>query len=94
MLFVAFGVSHGSPANFPPLFTHAPLVSILLVIQIVPYFMTGFESVGKAAEEASPEFSSRGFIARHLDGDRDRHAFLRDDRRRSRIRRAMASADR
>ena len=47
---------------FPPLFTHAPLISILLVIQIVPYFMTGFESVGKAAEEASPDFRARGFF--------------------------------
>ena len=62
VVFVALGVSRGSPRNFPPLFTHAPLVSILLVIQIVPYFMTGFESVGKAAEEASPDFRSSGFF--------------------------------
>ena len=62
IVFVAFGVSRGSPRNFPPLFTHAPLVSILLVIQIVPYFMTGFESVGKAAEEASPDFRSGKFL--------------------------------
>jgi len=62
VIFVALGVSRGSPVNFPPLFTHAPLISILLVIQIVPYFMTGFESVGKAAEEASPDFRARGFF--------------------------------
>jgi len=61
VIFVALGVSRGSPANFPPLFTRTPLISILLVIQIVPYFMTGFESVGKAAEEASPDFRARGF---------------------------------
>jgi amino acid transporter len=61
VVFVLLGVSRGSPRNFPPLFTHTPLVSILLVIQIVPYFMTGFESVSKAAEEASPEFRSAGF---------------------------------
>ncbi len=59
--FVSFGVARGSPANFPPLFTHTPFVSILLVLQIVPYFMTGFESVTKAAEEANPGFRSRGF---------------------------------
>ena len=41
IVFVAIGVSRGSPRNFPPLFTPAPFVSILLVIQIVPYFMTG-----------------------------------------------------
>jgi len=63
VVFVAFGVSHGTPANFPPLFTHSPFVSVLFVMQIVPYFMTGFESVGKAAEEANPAFRSQGFFA-------------------------------
>ena len=62
VIFVALGVSRGSPENFPPLFTHTPLISILLVIQIVPYFMTGFESVGKAAEEASPDFRGQRFF--------------------------------
>jgi amino acid transporter len=62
VVFVALGASRGSTANIQPLFTHAPLISILLVIQIVPYFMTGFESVGKAAEEASPDFRARGFF--------------------------------
>ncbi len=61
VLFVGLGVTRGSRANFPPLFTHTPLISILLVIQIVPYFMTGFESVGKAAEEASSDFRASGF---------------------------------
>jgi amino acid transporter len=62
IVFVALGVSRGSPANIRPRFTHTPWISILLVIQIVPYFMTGFESVGKAAEEASPDFRTRGFF--------------------------------
>ncbi len=62
IIFVACGVAKGSPTNFPPLFTHTPFISILLVMQIVPYFMTGFESVTKAAEEANPEFRSRGFF--------------------------------
>jgi amino acid transporter len=61
-VFLLAGASRGSEANFRPLFTHTPLVSILLVIQIVPYFMTGFESVGKAAEEASPDFHAGGFF--------------------------------
>jgi basic amino acid/polyamine antiporter, APA family len=61
VVFVGFGVTRGSVANFPPLFTHTPFVSILLVLQIVPYFMTGYESVTKAAEEANPEFRARGF---------------------------------
>ena len=62
IIFVLCGVSKGSSANFPPLFAHTPFISILLVMQIVPYFMTGFESVTKAAEEANPEFRSRGFF--------------------------------
>ena len=62
VIFVSFGITKGSPANFPPLFTHTPLISVLLVIQIVPYFMTGYESVAKGAEEASPEFRSNGFF--------------------------------
>ncbi|MFZ0310363.1 MAG: APC family permease [Candidatus Sulfotelmatobacter sp.] len=62
VVFVALGVSKGSPHNFPPLFTHAPLVSFLLVVQVVPYFMTGFESVSKAAEESTPEFRGQGFL--------------------------------
>jgi APA family basic amino acid/polyamine antiporter len=61
-LFVGFGVSRGSPRNFTPLFTHRPLVSVLLVVQIVPYFMTGFESVVKGAEEANGEFRAGGFF--------------------------------
>jgi amino acid transporter len=52
---------HGSAANFHPAFSATPLVSILLTLQIVPYFMTGFESVPKVAEEANPEFKARGF---------------------------------
>jgi basic amino acid/polyamine antiporter, APA family len=61
-IFVAVGASKGSPANFSPLFSHIPFLSIFLVMQIVPYFMTGFESVTKAAEEANPEFRSQTFL--------------------------------
>jgi basic amino acid/polyamine antiporter, APA family len=62
VVFVTLGISKGSAHNFPPLFTQAPLVSFLLVVQIVPYFMTGFESIGKAAEESTAEFSGQGFL--------------------------------
>src|SRR5437667_8221793 len=62
VVFVALGVAKGSPENFPPLFTHTPFVLVLLVMQIVPYYMTGYESVAKAAEEANPEFRARGFF--------------------------------
>jgi basic amino acid/polyamine antiporter, APA family len=62
VVFVGVGVTKGSPHNFRPLFTHGSFVSVLLVLQIVLYFMTGYESVGKAAEEASPELREEGFL--------------------------------
>jgi len=62
LVFVGFGATKGSTQNFPPLFTHSGFVSVLLVIQIVPYFMTGYESVVKAAEEANPEFRGPEFF--------------------------------
>jgi APA family basic amino acid/polyamine antiporter len=61
-IFVALGLSKGSPHNFPPLFTHTPLLSFVLVLQVVPYFMTGFESVSKASEESTSEFRPRDFL--------------------------------
>src|SRR5216683_2569955 len=61
---VVLGISgvRGAPANFHPAFRATPFVSIVLTLQIVPYFMTGFESVPKVAEEAHLEFSSRRFL--------------------------------
>ena len=61
---VLLGISgvRGAPANFRPAFSGTPFVSILLTLQIVPYFMTGFESAPKAAEEAHPGFPSTGFF--------------------------------
>jgi len=52
----------GNAANLRPLFSHSPLLSILLTLQIVPYFVTGFESVPKVAEEAHPGFPSGRFF--------------------------------
>ncbi len=62
VLFGAFCIQRGSAHNFFPLFSHGRIVSILLMLQVVPYFMTGFEAVPKCAEEASPEFRARGFF--------------------------------
>lgn len=61
-VFASLGLARGEARNFAPLFSHGGLVSVLLVLQIVPYFMTGFESVPKCAEEASPNFRNRGFF--------------------------------
>ena len=62
VVFVSAGVTKGSTQNLPPLFTHGSFLSVLLVVQIVPYFMTGYESVVKGAEEARPEFRAQGFF--------------------------------
>ena len=62
LTFVLAGLRHGSTQNFQPLFSESAPLSILLVLQIVPYFMTGFESIGKASEEASSQFQPRRFL--------------------------------
>lgn len=61
VVFALAGTQHGSIRNFQPLFSHTPLISILLVWQVVPWMMSGFESVGKSSEEASPDFQHRSF---------------------------------
>src|SRR5579863_101272 len=61
VVFAVAGAQHGSVRNFRPLFSHAPLMSVLLVWQVVPWLMSGFESVGKSSEEASPDFQHRNF---------------------------------
>jgi len=62
VILLGISVARGTPANFHPAFRTTPFVSILLTLQIVPYFMTGFESVPKVAEEAHPGFRSTGFF--------------------------------
>jgi len=63
--FTALGFAHGSPAHLEPLFARpgagGAWLSILLVLQVVPYFMTGFETVAKGSEEARVGFDPRGF---------------------------------
>ncbi len=61
IIFALAGAKHGSVSNFYPLFSHTPLLSILLVWQVVPWLVSGFESVGKCAEEANPNFQGRDF---------------------------------
>jgi amino acid transporter len=62
LVLLAISAWRGSPANFHPLFRSTPLVSIVLTLQIVPYFLTGFESAPKCAEEANPEFKRAGYM--------------------------------
>jgi len=64
-IFTLLGFARGTTANMQPLFSHpgtaGALLSIFLVLQIVPYFMTGFESVAKGSEEARDGFDPRSF---------------------------------
>ncbi len=62
VLLVVVSARTGSIDNVPPLFSHAPAASILLTLQIVPYFLVGFESVPKVAEEAHPGFRTSDFF--------------------------------
>ena len=65
-LFAALGFARGNPSNAQPLFTAAgPMVSVLLVAQIVPYFMTGFEAIPKASEEARADLGP-GVLSRMI----------------------------
>ncbi len=60
-IFTILGASRVEMPNFQPLFATAPgLISIILVLQIVPYFLTGFESVPKCVEEAEANMDPRG----------------------------------
>ncbi|GBD31620.1 Amino-acid permease RocE [bacterium HR33] len=64
-IFTALGFGRGDASNWEPLFARpgglGAVVSVVLVLQIVPYFMTGFESIAKASEEAKPGFDPRNF---------------------------------
>jgi APA family basic amino acid/polyamine antiporter len=62
VLLVGISIARGSAGNFHPAFKGTPLVSILLTLQIVPYFLTGFESVSKGVEEADPQFRGRSYM--------------------------------
>lgn len=64
-VFGTLGYAHGSPANLQPIFSRPGIggaaLSVILAAQIVPYFMTGFESIVKGAEEARADFDPGGF---------------------------------
>lgn len=65
VVFSVLGFVQGRVSNLVPAFSYSggagAIVSTLLVLQIVPYFMVGFESVAKSSEEARPDFKSHGF---------------------------------
>jgi len=62
LLLVAISGARGAAPNLHPVFHATPIASILLTLQIVPYFLTGFESVPKYAEEASHGMGSKSYM--------------------------------
>ncbi|HSE40392.1 MAG TPA: APC family permease, partial [Acidobacteriota bacterium] len=67
-IFTIFGLLKLDVENLKPFFAQkssnmfmGALISTIMVLQIVPYFLTGFESVPKASEEANTDFSPTGF---------------------------------
>src|SRR5262249_20305865 len=65
-IFAPLGLAHGNTDNFKPLFANegrfAGLWSILMVLQIAPYYLLGFETIPKCAEEAADSFAPRRFL--------------------------------
>jgi amino acid transporter len=65
-VFATLGAWRGSLANLPPLFQHGTgfdgaFRSVLAVLPVVPYYLMGFETIPKCAEEASADFDPRRF---------------------------------
>jgi amino acid transporter len=65
-VFATLGLVRGDARNLKPPFADergvsGMLISTLLVLQIVPYFMTGFEAAPKCSEEAASDFDPRQF---------------------------------
>jgi amino acid transporter len=67
-LFVPLGLVRGDVANLSPPFADrgggawGALLSIVMVLQIMPYYMTGFETIPKCAEEAAEDFAPQRFL--------------------------------
>jgi basic amino acid/polyamine antiporter, APA family len=66
VIFAALGLWRGEPANLHPMFSHegtwGGVVSTLLVLQVVPYFLSGFESIPRCAEERAEDFQRSRFM--------------------------------
>src|SRR5262249_38931299 len=67
VLFSALGLLRGQGEHLDPLFAReggvGALLSVVLVLQVVPYFLTGFEAVARCAQERAEGFPSRRFGA-------------------------------
>lgn len=67
VLFAILGLSRGRTENLPPYFADesgamGSILSVLAVLQIAPYYLMGFETIPKCAEEAAYDFQTRRFV--------------------------------
>src|SRR5262249_33483624 len=65
-VFAPLGLVRGDIEQMEPLFSmgsdlSAALLSTLAVLPVVPYFLTGFETIPKCAEEAAEDYDPRRF---------------------------------
>jgi amino acid transporter len=66
-VFSLLGLSRGNLDNLPPYFknetgVNGAVLSVLAVLQVVPYYMMGFETIPKCSEEAAGDFEARRFV--------------------------------
>jgi basic amino acid/polyamine antiporter, APA family len=66
-LFSALGLSRGSGERLPPYFAddrgvEGSVLSVLAVLQVVPYYLMGFETIPKCSEEAAGDGAARRFV--------------------------------
>lgn len=66
-LFSILGLSRGHADNLKPYFAtyggdENIVLSVLAVLQIVPYYLMGFETIPKCSEEAAQDFEPRRFV--------------------------------
>lgn len=66
-LFSVLGLSRGHADNLKPYFANYGgvengVLSVLAVLQIVPYYLMGFETIPKCSEEAAYDFAPRRFV--------------------------------
>src|SRR5262249_4494411 len=65
VLFSGLGLGRGRGENLRPLFAReepgGALLSVVLVLQVVPYFLAGFEAVARCAQERAETFARARF---------------------------------
>jgi amino acid transporter len=66
-VFATLGATRGRPDNLPPLFARGEdvwgaVASAFLVLQIVPYYLAGFETVARVPQHARPGFRPQRFV--------------------------------